>query len=215
MPINFYNGSTILKKIHFILTLLRFIEHGTLIILSFILFDNIQTLLAFKIYICVSFVSVFGLYFYIVVYSEATQSFARSTNRTLHQLLKLKMYNEIEEMYVFGFKYSDQDWIKAMQDEGIDNKNIVCALTVFLSSGVIDVDNIFSSIESVIDTPSFRHDTVLHFAAHDEFGSVECLSKLLQHNANPNVKDYMHYTPLHLAIVHSKGANRLSKLNLL
>ena len=40
LPIKFYDGNKMMKNIHLILTSLRFIEHLTFIVLSFILFDN-------------------------------------------------------------------------------------------------------------------------------------------------------------------------------
>ena len=208
-----------MQKIDKVLTLVRFIQHGTFIVLSFILFENNNknSTLVFKIYICLSFVIVFVLYYYIVVYEGGLQSKPASTNRTLRRLLQLEMYTEIEEMYVFGFKYSDEDWHKVIQDKDLPNRNIAGALTTFLSHNVIDVDNIFSSIESVINTQDGYGITLLHDAADDKYGSVECVSKLLQHNANPNIRSrgIDEYSPLDCAVVNSRGEDRLSKLSLL
>ena len=148
LPINFYDGNIVMRNIHKILTLSRFIVHGTLIVLSFVLFDDNDNIVDFKIYICVSFVIVFGLYFYIVVYDEdAIPDDPTTTNRTFRQLLDLNMSNEIVEMYVFGFKYSDDDWRKVMQDKDVSNDKIGAALTAFLTRDVKEVDSIFSSIE--------------------------------------------------------------------
>ena len=218
LPINFYKGT--MKEIHKILTLLRFIEHGAFIVLSFVLFDN-NNIFTFKIYICVSFVIVFGLYYYIVVHWKskigfgAIQRMPRSTNRTLRQLVELNMYNDIVEMYVFGFKYSDEDWRKVMQDKNVVNGKVAGTLSAFLSCDVIDVDVIFSTIKADINVKDRHLHTVLHDAANDKYGSVECVSKLLEHGANPNVKDDDDSTPLHAVIDYSTGENRLSKLNLL
>ena len=218
LPINFYDGYVVMDKIHKIVTLLRFIEHGTFILLSFILFDdhdnsNIQDIFAFKIYICVTFVIAFGLYYYIVVYLHAIRYDPTSTNRTLKQLLELQMCHEIVEMHVFGSKYSDEDWRKVMKDKTVENRNIVTTWSAFLSRGVIDVENILSSIESVIDAQDVFGHTVLHCAASDRYASVECISELLKCKANTNVNDSDGDTPLHWAVRYSSGTNRLAKLS--
>lgn len=205
------------------LSLFRFLEHGTFIILSFILFNdnnnnknNNDLMLGLKIYVSVSFVIVFGLYFYIVVYDEAVKNKSSTINQTLQQLLELEMYDQIVEMCVFGFKYSDQDWRELVQNKAVRNYKIVHALSAFLSHGVIEADNIFSAIELAINTQQDRHGkTVLHYAADDHHGSVKCVSKLLQCHANPNVKCSDGWTPLTLAIIRSNGSDRLSKMDLL
>ena len=74
---------------------------------------------------------------------------------------------------------------------------------------------------NVINAPSRDNYTVLHWAVSDTCGSVECVSKLLKHGANPNLKaDYGYdnrcgHTPLHFAVQYNKGKERLSKLSLL
>ena len=218
LPINFYKGNIIMKNVHLILTILRFIEHGTLLVPSFILFNdhNDYNILGFKIYIFVSFVIVFGLYYYIVVYDEyATQNEPTSTNRTFQQLFDLSLFDEIVEMYVFGFKHNDQDWRKLVQNKNIHNRHIAGALTTFLSRNVIDMDEIFSCIEPVVNVQDRDERTILHGATNDDFGSVECVSKLLQHMADPNVKDKNGHTSLHSTVCYSTGKDRLAKLSLL
>ena len=215
-------------NIHKILTILRFFQHGTFIVLSFILFDNSNynknRIFGFKVYICVSFVIVFGLYYYIVVYKFAIQNKPTSTNRTLKQLLDSNLYNEIVEMVVFGFKYSDKEWHTVMQDFGICNFQIAATLTAFLSRNASsEVDHILSTIKEFINTKDRRignlndrdGNTVLHWALDDRYGSVECVSKLLEHAANPNVKNFRGQTPLHCAVTEVKKQDKLPQINLL
>ena len=219
-----------MEHIHKILSVFRFFEHGTfIVVLGFILFDtnnnnannksNNDFIVGFEIYIFVSFVIVYGLYYYIVIFDkDAIQRQPTSTNRTLRQLWDLEMYDEIFQMYIFGFKYSDQDWCLLMKDKSVDNDKIVHALDSFLSHDVIEVDKIFSAIESDINARDSRRSsskTVLHYAVDDRHGSVECVSKLLKHNANPNIKDSDGETPLHLAVRYSQGKVRLLKIDLL
>lgn len=154
LPINCYKR---LRNIHLIISLFRCIEHGIFILLSFILFNDINNdlILWFKICICISFVILFPLYYYIVMVYDSRQGAVenepRSTNRTLRQLLEFGLYKGIEEMYAFGFKYTADDWREVMQQKDFDNHKIVSAFTAFLSRDIIDVDEIFSSIKSDIN----------------------------------------------------------------
>ena len=212
----------IIDKIHLKLTLIRFIEHGTFIVLSFILFDDHgdynNNVFDFKIYICATFVIVFGLYYFIVVFAGAVGQLLVSSNRTLEQLLRLGMYDEIVEMYVFGFKYSDKDWGGVVDHPFVRNDQIAAALNAFLSRDEVDheSDNILSAIESHTYQRASKRDherTLLSWAVDDKYGSVQCVAKLLKRKAtNPNSKDQRGYTPLHYAITDSKGTSKLRLL---
>ena len=216
-----------MKHIHKILSVFRFCQHGTFIVLSFILFDidheNVHKndIFGFKIYISFSFVIVFVLYYYIVVYWKddvfedgALQEDPSSTNRTLRQLLELDLYDEIVQMRIFGFFHRSQNWTEVMKDQAVDNEKIVRALCAFISYDVIEVDDIFSFITSHVNTQDELGQTVLHGAA-GKYGNAECVSKFLKHNADPNVKNKYGMTPLHFAVGCSNGPDRLSKLTLL
>ena len=144
----------------------------------------------------------------------ALQTNPSSTHRTLRQLLEFETYDEIVQMYVFGFLHNDTDWQQVMQDKNVLNRKIVGTLNSFICHDIIEVDDIFQRIKIHIDAKDEYGNTVLHYAV-GKYGSVECVSKLLQYNANENLKDDSGRAPLHLAVRFGDTTDRVSKLNVL
>ena len=235
LPITYYQGK-IMKHIHQIIAVLRFSQHGTFIVLSFIITssknddqnsnDNHSdgTILTCKILATIAFLIAYALYLHIFNYNffngykyegairNAYDRSSMSTNPTLKQLLQLSMKDEIVHMYLFGFLYIDDDWQQMIKDESIMNSNISGALNAFVEHNINKVDDILVAIKSCINIQDKHGNTLLHHAAR--FGCVEYLTMLLKLNPNVNLTRKMGKTPLHHVIL-SDTPDRIEKLQLL
>ena len=200
LPINFYEG-TVLKKIHYIITIVRFFQHCLFIVLGFIVRSSDKhsgTIFGLKIYIFISFVLVFILYYIIVIHKDgdSVQDEPASTNRTFKQLLEFRMYDELVQMHLFGFIYSDTEWKQLIQ---FNNRNvstitdIVGVLDAFIQSGMTDM------VEKIMETikPHINQASVLHCAADGR--SSGCVEELIKNNADVNFINRRGHAPLHLA----------------
>lgn len=201
VPISFFQGK-MMKYIHHILTIIRFIEHGAFIMLVFILdpspevynFNgNYNIIEVLKLYVSISYFVVFALYF-ILHNSNAIINRPVSTNRSLGDLVQLQMWNEIQQMVKFGYKYSYSQW-KTVNTVQLYSLRVYkttvqdCTLLMFFAYNDMPdlIQNMIEAGINVNETPSpdsnsiaqsnAQHETPLFFAGCN--GNDECLKLLI------------------------------------
>lgn len=206
-----------LKRIDEILCALRFIEHGTFIIYLFISnkskHNNPDTIIFYlQYYAAISYVFVVLFYVYITFCSGAIAKIAVSRNRTLKQLLKLELYEEIVQMETFGYLYSEQDWKDVANNANdktwIDNifwdtlQNNHRYIALHILNAKKDATNIRTQrLGKKIDY------TPLMYAC--DKGYPKIVSKLIDHDSNVNVNEQTRNGDTALIWAAEKGWDRI------
>ena len=206
LPISFYGN---LKCIHFIVAICRFMQHLAFTVLIYIEINNQDNnnnnsiKLSLSYYSLVAFICNFLFYVYIVLYKKVTTKIPASTNRTLEEMVKLKLYAEIHQMLKFGYIYKKENNINSEKILIYDDGD---------ASLVFAFKNEFNTIlKELIQGDLFINekgnfgDTPLVFAIRK--GHLDFATQLLSANANINEANNNGDTALILAS--RKGLNNI------
>ena len=187
---NFFDS---MKYIHYIVSVFRFLQHLTFIIIIYTLSNNVSdygTIFAMQIYVSIAFILVYFMYFFIVVCNkDAFVGIAVSTNRNLIDMLKLELVDEIEQMIEFGYVYSNKEWIDAAS-ANIDAARGHTSLILLCKHGKIELaQKILTSVDNInVNEKDLNEMTALMWASHN--GHIQIVEKLItEYNANVNEKD--------------------------
>ena len=213
LPLNYLEK---LRSIQVGILLFRFVEHFICIVIVFSMV-NYHDYHFFEYYTLIAFILTFSMLAFfmfdrcneIVLDEYILAHGAISTNRTLSEMMKLKLFNEINQMHTFGYVYPRNEWIRYVDttngdtlveifiismDEGYDwivSKLIEFggsrALIQVLSDGRTDTALKLIDMGANVNEKDNKGNTALMVAS--ENGLADIVSKLIESGANVQEKD--------------------------
>ena len=183
-----------MRQVGVSISLCRLFEHAVLIIIIFIRNNDYKISgMSFwlQCYALCGYVFSVIFYNYLIIYRKATTSIPVSTNRTLPELLKLGLYQEVNQMQKFGYIYSPNDW-KTIVDtfNGIDNVPLVDDVIWFaLKNGFFDIGTeiigrIYDMDSLTTNSVDDEEETVLWYAMNHCDTYHRFIDKMIDFNVN-------------------------------
>ena len=194
LPINFFEE---MRYIHVIIAIFRFVEHGMSIFLILFTIYRDSDVGSLKVhllyYAMISCVFNFSFYGYIVCCGKKIiTDVPSSTNRTLKEMLNLKLFEEVIQMETFGYKYG-KEWNYLTQT---DKNNALVAASKERNEYIVQK---LIAINADINAKNNNGNTALIQASSK--GSMNILDMLMNANANVNENNNNGYTALMYASI--------------
>ena len=213
MPLNYLKG---MKKIRSMIIAFRFVEHLICMVLIYTLSNGANSaLIVLQVYAFVSFIFAFSFYVYFRLIN-VIQNDAVSTNRTLNEMIKLELYQEIEQMDAFGFKYSNKQWSTVLKNNetavyrasnagcclvftnlfaSYENDAGLSPLMYSLKQRHFDtVDKLIKLDKTIVNDKITGGWTPLNYASSNNLGQI--VDKLIAADAIVDETDVIGWTPL-------------------
>ena len=168
-------------------SIFRFFEHLILIIcISSVGNSKIYNRHPFYYYAVFSFIAAFAMYYSLIYRKHGTIGDLVSTNRTLRDMIQLHLFDEIQQMELFGYKYKDDEWKDMVSIDSNSEKQAkysICWGAMKNANSSHVVLKMLSHHENVNDIlPDTNDDTVLTYGAKTNMTDV--IDVLIQKNVN-------------------------------